>query len=39
MPSRVFDLVDMLFNALAVVMAVGSSVALTWVRRRVGRSK
>ena len=32
-PSRVFDPVDMLFNALAAVMAVTASVALRWARR------
>ena len=33
-PSRVFDPVDMLFNALAAVMSVGTHVALIWVRGR-----
>ena len=33
LPSRVFDPVDMLFNALAAVMAVGASSALHWARR------
>ncbi len=32
-PSRVFDPVDILFNVLAAVMAVGASVALRWARR------
>lgn len=33
-PSRVFDPEDILFNALAAAMAVASSVALSWARRR-----
>ncbi len=37
-PSRVFDPTDMLFNALAGAFAVGASVALSWVRRRVGQT-
>ena len=37
LPSRVFDPIDILFNALAGVMAVMASLALAWVRRRAGR--
>ena len=38
LPSRVFDPVDMLFNALAAVMAVTARSALAWARaRRVAR--
>ena len=33
-PSRVFDPEDILFNFLAALMAVVSSVALSWARRR-----
>lgn len=33
-PSRVFDLRDILFNALAGLMAVGSIMALAWIRNR-----
>ena len=33
-PSRVYDPVDILFNTLAAVMAVGTSYALAWARRR-----
>ena len=33
LPTRVFDLEDILFNVLAAVMAVASSVALSWARR------
>ena len=33
LPTRVFDLEDILFNVLAAVMAVSSSVALSWARR------
>ena len=35
LPSRVFDPIDILFNALAGLMAVLASVALAWARRRV----
>jgi len=38
LPSRVFDAQDILFNVLAAVMAVGTSVALDWARRRVDRN-
>ena len=34
LPTRVFDLEDILFNVLAAVMAVSSSVALSWARSR-----
>jgi len=36
-PSRVFDPEDILFNFLAALMAVVSSVALSWARRRRDR--
>lgn len=40
LPSRVFDPEDILFNILAATMAVASSVALSWARRRrQGRSR
>ena len=38
-PSRVFDLFDILFNFIASVMAVGGSAALAWARRRVGKAQ
>ncbi len=34
LPSRVFDPIDILFNTLAAVMAVGASVVLHWARAR-----
>ncbi|MXY15563.1 MAG: VanZ family protein, partial [Acidobacteria bacterium] len=34
LPNRTFDPVDILFNVLAAVMAVGASAALQWARRR-----
>ena len=37
-PNRVFDPVDMLFNFVAVVMAIVASLALGWARRRARRS-
>ena len=36
LPSRVFDPVDMIFNTVAAFMAVASSAALSWARRRTG---
>ena len=36
LPNRVFDLFDISFNALAGLMAVGSSFVLSWVRRKLG---
>ena len=40
LPSRVFDPEDILFNVLAAAMAVASSAALAWARRRrQGRSR
>ena len=36
LPSRVFDPEDILFNVLASMMAVASSVALGWARSRRG---
>jgi len=38
-PIRVFDPLDILFNALAAFMAVAGSVALAWARRRTWRSR
>lgn len=38
-PVRVFDPLDILFNALAAFMAVAGSVALAWARRRTWRSR
>ncbi|MBT8274205.1 MAG: VanZ family protein [Bacteroidia bacterium] len=35
MPNRVFDPIDILFNTLAVVMAITASVLLQWARNRV----
>lgn len=36
-PSRTFDLFDIGFDLLASVIAVGPSVGLRWLRRRLGR--
>ena len=36
LPSRVFDLFDVAFNALAATIAVLASLALAWARRRDG---
>ncbi|MCY4114090.1 MAG: VanZ family protein [Chloroflexi bacterium] len=38
-PVRVFDPLDILFNALAAFMAVAGSVALAWARKRTWRSR
>ena len=37
LPNRVFDPIDMLFNALAAFMAISASQALAWARRRARR--
>jgi hypothetical protein len=34
LPSRVFDPVDMLFNSLAALLAIGGSIALQWARKK-----
>jgi len=39
LPSRVFELRDILFNVLAAVMAVAAMVALGWARRWTGRAR
>ena len=36
-PSRTFDWFDIVFDLLASVMAVGSSVGLRWIRRWLGK--
>jgi VanZ family protein len=36
LPTRVYDLRDVGFNALAGLMAVSASLAMAWVRRRAG---
>jgi hypothetical protein len=38
LPTRVFDPVDMLFNAFAGFLAIGSSSILTWVRKQIRKS-
>lgn len=38
-PDRVFDPNDMLFNGLAGLMAIGSSMALQWIRKKKSKSK
>lgn len=39
LPNRVFDPQDILFNGIAVTMAIGSSVLLTWLSNRIDMSK
>lgn len=39
LPNRVFDPQDILFNGIAVTMAIGSSALLAWSGKRIGRSK
>lgn len=38
LPNRVFDTYDILFNGIAVTMAITSSVAFTWLRKLRSRS-
>ena len=35
LPSRVFDVEDIMFNSLAAFMAIGGSSLLMWIRQRV----
>ena len=37
LPNRVFDPIDILFNVIAVIMAIGAGTLLTWIRRRVAK--
>ena len=37
LPNRVYDIVDVGFNALAALMVITARLALTWVRRRFRR--
>ena len=39
LPNRVFDPQDILFNGIAVTMAIASSLLLHWVRKRFNKSK
>jgi hypothetical protein len=39
LPNRVFDPLDILFNGIAVTMAIGTSALMTWLRKRVDKSK
>lgn len=39
LPHRVFDPIDILFNGMAVAMAIGSSLVLIWIRKKINRSK
>lgn len=38
-PNRYFDLQDIIFNCLAVTMAIGTSLILTWLRRKINTKK
>ena len=39
LPNRVFDPEDIVFNSLAVTMAIVASVVLNWARKRFSKSK
>ena len=39
LPNRVFDPLDILFNGIAVTLAIGSNVILTWARDRIAEHK
>lgn len=39
LPNRVFDVQDILFNGLAVVMAIAVSVLLAWLQKKFSMSK
>ncbi|MEJ1222936.1 VanZ family protein [Sediminicola sp. 1XM1-17] len=38
LPHRVFDIQDITFNSMAAIMAMGSSKALTWARKKIRKS-
>lgn len=38
LPNRVFDLQDILFNGIAVMMAVGAGELLNWIRRKANKA-
>jgi len=38
LPNRVFDPMDIMFNCIAVTMAIGASVHITWLRKLKGKS-
>ncbi|MEM7116758.1 MAG: VanZ family protein [Chloroflexota bacterium] len=37
LPNRIYDIRDVVFNALAALMAISASVVLIWARQRFGR--
>lgn len=37
LPSRVFDPIDILFNGFAAFMAIGASLAIRWVRKKISK--
>lgn len=37
-PYRVFDPIDILFNALAALMTIGSSILLRWMRKKISKN-
>ncbi len=39
LPHRVFDIQDIIFNSMAAVMAMGSSKALSWARKKINKAK
>ncbi|MFD2561466.1 VanZ family protein [Aquimarina rubra] len=39
LPNRVFDPMDIVFNGFAIVMAIGFSVLIKWVRRQIQKRK
>ena len=39
LPNRVFDPIDILFNGMAVTIAIGSNLVLTWARKRFGKTQ
>lgn len=39
LPHRVFDLQDILFNGMVALIAIGTSLVLVWIRKRITGSK
>jgi hypothetical protein len=38
LPTRIFDPVDIVFNGLAALMAIGASITLQWVRMKIRKN-
>ena len=39
LPSRVFDPIDILFNGFVAFMAIGASMVILWVRKKISKGQ